>query len=80
MVGRRSLHHPGNCTAGNGRYGRVPRAHVRLIRDRAVSLPLQDRPLAATPVERVESIDASHSAHFSRPDELVATILRLDGP
>jgi len=61
------------------RYGRVPRAYIRLTRDRAVSMPMQDRMLNETGVDRVESLDASHSAYFSRPDELVRTILKLAG-
>jgi len=62
------------------RYGRVPRAYIRLTEDHAVSLKLQDRLIAATGADRVESIDASHSAYFSKPDELAHTILRLAGP
>ena len=58
-------------------YGRVPRAYIRLTQDNAVSLALQDRLLEATPVDRVESLDASHSAYFSQPDALSRTILRL---
>jgi hypothetical protein len=56
---------------------RVPRAYIRLTQDKAVSLSLQDRLLSETKVDRVESIDASHSAYFSQPDALVATILKL---
>lgn len=59
------------------RYGRVPRAYIRLTQDQAVSLDLQDRCLADTPVERVESLAASHSAYFSRPDALAESILGL---
>lgn len=59
------------------RYGRVPRAYIRLTQDRAVSTALQDRLLNETPVERVESINASHSAYFSKPDALAATVLKL---
>lgn len=59
------------------RYGRVPRAYIRLTQDRAVSLELQDRCLADTPVERVESLAASHSAYFSQPDALAGSILGL---
>ena len=59
------------------RYGRVPRAYIRLTEDCAVSLALQDRLLSETPVERVESIAASHSAYFSQADKLAATVLRL---
>ncbi len=61
-------------------YGRVPRAYIRLTQDYAVSLPLQDRLLNETAVERVESLEASHSVYFSRPDALVATILKLAQP
>jgi pimeloyl-ACP methyl ester carboxylesterase len=59
------------------RYGRVPRAYIRLTQDRAVSLALQDRLLAETPVDRVESLAASHSAYFSQPDALSQSILKL---
>ena len=61
-------------------FGRVAKAYIRLTQDRAVSPSLQDRLLAATPVERVESLAASHSAYFSRPDPLVALIRRVDAP
>lgn len=59
------------------RYGAVPRAYIRLTQDRAVSPALQDRLLNETSVERVESIAASHSAYFSKPEELTRTILKL---
>lgn len=59
------------------RYGRVPRAYIRLTQDKAVSVALQDRLLAETQVDRVESIEASHSAYFSQPDKLAETILKL---
>ncbi len=61
----------------DARYGQVPRAYIRLTEDRAVTPALQDRLLNETKVDRVESIAASHSAYFSRPDELTATILKL---
>lgn len=61
------------------RYHSVPRAYLRLTEDRAVSLALQDRLLAETTVQRVESLTASHSAYFSRPDELTKALLRLAG-
>jgi pimeloyl-ACP methyl ester carboxylesterase len=63
-----------------GCYSRVPRAYIRLTADKAVSIELQDQLLAETPVEAVETIDASHSAYFSKPDELTAAILRLAMP
>lgn len=60
------------------RYGTVPRAYIRLSQDRAVSPALQDRLIAQSPPHRVETLAASHSAYFSRPEELAATIRRLD--
>jgi pimeloyl-ACP methyl ester carboxylesterase len=61
------------------RYDSVPRAYIRLLQDKAVSLALQDRLLNETKVERVESIDASHSAYFSQPEKLAQTIMRIAG-
>jgi pimeloyl-ACP methyl ester carboxylesterase len=60
-----------------GRYGSVPRAFIRLTQDKAISLSLQDRLLNETCADRVESLEASHSAYFSQPDTLVKTILKL---
>ncbi len=59
------------------RYGRIPRAYIRLTEDRAVSPALQDRLIAETGADRVESLRAGHSAYFSKPDELAATILSV---
>jgi pimeloyl-ACP methyl ester carboxylesterase len=59
------------------RYESVPRAYIRLLQDKAVSLEMQDRLLNETMVERVESISASHSAYFSQPEKLATTILKL---
>jgi len=59
------------------RYGGIPRAYIRLTRDRAVSPALQDRMLAALPCYAVRSIEASHSAYFSRPDELAGHLQEL---
>lgn len=61
------------------RYGRVPRSYIRLTEDRAVTPWLQDKVLNETSVDRVESIEASHSAYFSKPEELSNTILKLSG-
>ena len=59
------------------RFGRVPRVYIELLQDRAVSLPLQRRMYGRLPCREVLSIDASHSAYFSRPDELAARLLSL---
>ncbi len=59
------------------RYGRVPRAYIRLTEDRAVSIELQDRLLNETSVDQVETIQSGHSAYFSQPDLLTGKILKL---
>lgn len=59
------------------RYGSVHRAYIRLAQDRAVSPMVQDWLLNQTPVDRVETLDASHSAYFSQPDALAQTIMKL---
>jgi pimeloyl-ACP methyl ester carboxylesterase len=60
------------------RFGRVPKAYIKLTRDRAVSPALQDLLIEQSAPDRVETIDASHSAYFSCPERLVETIRRLD--
>jgi pimeloyl-ACP methyl ester carboxylesterase len=60
------------------RFGRVATAYIRLTQDRAVSPALQDRLIEASNPQRVESIEASHSAYFSCPERLANTILQLD--
>ena len=56
------------------RYGSVPRHYIELTQDKAVSPALQKRMIAASPCATVSAIDASHSAYFSRPDELARVI------
>jgi pimeloyl-ACP methyl ester carboxylesterase len=56
------------------RYGVVPRHYIELTQDRAVSLPLQRAMVANTRCHSVASIEASHSAYFSRPEELAVAI------
>lgn len=61
------------------RFGCIPRAYIELLQDRAVSPALQKQMYTAMPCERVLSVDASHSAYFSKPDELTAKILQAGG-
>ncbi len=61
------------------RFGRVPRFYIELTQDRAVSIQWQRRMHRATPCQRVFSIDASHSAYFSQPDQLTRCILLAGG-
>lgn len=62
-----------------GRFGSVRRFYIELTLDRAVSIGWQRRLHQATPCERVFSIDASHSAYFSQPDQLTRCILIAGG-
>jgi len=50
-------------------YGRVPRAYIECLRDRAILLELQRLMVAATPC-RVTSMDTDHSPFFSAPEAL----------
>jgi len=61
------------------RYGTVPRHYIGLSQDRAVSPALQRRMVEASPCASVSLIDASHSAYFSRPQELADVIDRIAG-
>jgi pimeloyl-ACP methyl ester carboxylesterase len=55
-------------------YGSVRRHYIELTKDKAVSLSLQRRMIAASPCASVSSIEASHSAYFSRPEQLAAVV------
>jgi pimeloyl-ACP methyl ester carboxylesterase len=57
------------------RFGRVPKFYVRCLQDQLVIPSLQERMLAATPCQRVVSIDTDHSPFLSTPKELVTHIL-----
>ncbi len=59
------------------RWGRVPRAYVECVRDRAIPVALQRRMYTASPCMKVLSIDTDHSPFLSRPDELAAHLLAL---
>ena len=59
------------------RYESVPRFYIELLRDRAVSLAAQRAMHAASPCRRVAQIDSSHSAYFSRPDELTVELVAI---
>lgn len=58
-------------------YGRVPRTYIELTRDRAVSVALQRRMVKTMPCREVRSLDTSHSAYFSAPDELTEQLLAV---
>lgn len=57
------------------KFGRVPRTYIELLQDKAVSLTLQRQMQERIPCETVISIEASHSAYFSCPDQLADALL-----
>lgn len=56
------------------RDGRVPRPYIELAKDRAVTLAWQRAMFTRVACEQVLRLAASHSACFSKPDELSALI------
>jgi pimeloyl-ACP methyl ester carboxylesterase len=59
------------------RWGRIPRAYVECLQDRAISPALQKAMYSASPCEPVTSLDASHMPMISRPQELARELLAL---
>ena len=53
-----------------GNFGRVPRAYVECVEDRAISMKAQREMHGRLPCETVVSMETSHSPFFSRPEEL----------
>jgi len=60
------------------KFGRIPRFYIELTEDKAVSWEAQKRMYTTTPC-RVLSINSSHSAYFSQPDQLTKHILTAGG-
>lgn len=61
----------------DAKFGRVPRAYIECLRDRAVSLSQQRKMVRAMPCRQVFAIDTDHSPFFSAPDELTAQLLSV---
>lgn len=59
------------------RFGRVPRAYVRTLRDLVVSPALQRRMLEATPCDPVLALDTGHAPFLTRPAALADVLARL---
>lgn len=58
-------------------FGRVPRAFIACLRDRAISPSIQEKLYTALPCENVISMDTSHSPFFSAPEELAKHLLSV---
>jgi pimeloyl-ACP methyl ester carboxylesterase len=66
---------PLHVTAAN--WGRLPRAYIRCLQDRAIGPKSQTAMLAATPCDPVIDMDTDHSPFYSAPDALTAHLLSL---
>lgn len=59
-------------------FGRVPKVYIETLQDNAVSNQLQRLMLERTPVDKILTLDSSHSPFFSMPAALVAHLTNLD--
>lgn len=59
------------------RFGRVPRAYIETVHDRAVGLDMQREMQAALPCSPVISLESDHSPFYSAVPELADALLRL---
>jgi len=58
-------------------FGRVSRAYISCLRDKAISPSLQEKLYKALPCEKVISMDTSHSPFLSAPEELAKHLLSI---
>jgi pimeloyl-ACP methyl ester carboxylesterase len=58
-------------------FGRVPRAYIQLLQDRAVSPSFQKEMYERVPCQKVISMNTSHSPFFSAPEELAGHLEAL---
>ena len=58
-------------------FGRVPRAYISCLQDKAISPSIQETFYTALPCEKVISMDTSHSPFFSAPEELAKHLLSI---
>ncbi len=66
---------PLSLTEGN--FGRVPRAYIETLQDRAISPPFQEYMYGRQPCREVLTMDTSHSPFFSAPEELAGHLESL---
>ena len=58
-------------------FGRVPRFYIECTEDRAVTPFIQQKMYTETPCKKVYKLATSHSPFFSRPRELVETLMKI---
>lgn len=59
------------------RFGRIPRAYIECLQDRAISINAQRAMQAALPCNQVATMDTGHSPFISRPYELAEILLQM---
>jgi pimeloyl-ACP methyl ester carboxylesterase len=59
------------------RFGRVPRAYIETLRDRAVTLAAQRRMQAVLPCDPVFTLDTDHSPFLSQPEALARILISI---
>ncbi|OUL92083.1 alpha/beta fold hydrolase [Paraburkholderia hospita] len=59
------------------RFGRVPRAYIECIRDRAVPVAFQRQMHAALPCDPVLTLDTDHSPFYSAPEDLIDLLITI---
>lgn len=58
-------------------FGRVPRAYISCLQDKAISPSIQKKMYTALPCEKVIFMGTSHSPFFSAPEDLANHLLSL---
>jgi len=58
-------------------FGRVPRAYIECLQDRAIPITLQRSMVSALPCRPVVTLDTDHSSFYSAPELLVAQLVGL---
>ena len=66
---------PLKTTAEN--FGRLPKVYIETLRDKVISTSLQRRMYTAVSIQKVITMDTSHSPFFSAPEVLVAHLTSL---
>jgi hypothetical protein len=59
------------------RWGRIPRYYIECLRDRTITLKLQQDMQKHSPCRQTFSIDTDHSPFFSAPEQLASILLRI---
>lgn len=55
-------------------FDEIPKYYVRCAQDKILTPDIQEKMLAATPVEKVYTIDSGHCPYLSRPEELAGIL------